>query len=53
MRERFARLMRQATAMVIQHWAAIKRVAKALERHDRSDQVEVDRLIAVAERPPG
>lgn len=53
MREQFARLLRQATAMVIQHSAAIKQVAKALERHDRIEQAEVDRLIAVAERPPG
>jgi hypothetical protein len=33
------------------HWRAIQRVAKSLQRHDRIDQAELDRLIAVSERP--
>jgi hypothetical protein len=46
----FDRIEQVTTALVVEHWRAIERVAKALERHDRIDQAEVDRLIAVAER---
>lgn len=46
----YHRLLKQVSALVAQHWLAIKRVAKALEWHDRIDQAELDRLIAVAER---
>jgi hypothetical protein len=50
MRAVFARVKQETAALVAEHWPAIKRVAKALERHDCIDQAEVDRLIAVAER---
>jgi hypothetical protein len=46
----YDRLVREAIALVDEHWPAIERVATALERHDRIDQTELDRLIAVARR---
>jgi hypothetical protein len=49
MTESFDRLRTQAICLVRAHWPAIARVAKALERHDRIDQTELDRLIAAAE----
>jgi hypothetical protein len=48
MTEAFDRLQTQAIHLVSTHWAAITRVAKALERHDRIDQTELNRLIALA-----
>jgi hypothetical protein len=50
MLEEYSRLLRETTALVDQHWPAIKRVARALENHNRIDQAEVDRLIALTER---
>jgi hypothetical protein len=46
----FDRLKAEAGCLVAQHWRAIQRVAKSLQRHDRIDQAELDRLIAVSER---
>ncbi len=48
MTEAFDRLQTQAIRLVRALWPAIARVAKALERHDRIDQTELDRLIALA-----
>jgi hypothetical protein len=42
------RLFAATIALVNEHWQAIARVAKALERHDRIDQAEIDRLMAIA-----
>jgi hypothetical protein len=50
MRGMFTRLMQETDALVVEHWRTIRRVAKTLERHDRIDQAELDRLIAVAHR---
>ena len=45
------RLLRRTDALVVQHWLAIERVGKHLERHRRIDnQAELDDLIARAER---
>jgi hypothetical protein len=44
MRVVFDRLKRQTAALVKEHWLAIRRVARVLERHDL-DQTELDRLI--------
>jgi hypothetical protein len=44
MRVVFDRLKRQTAALIEEHWPAITRVAKALERHDL-DQTGLDRLI--------
>jgi len=41
----YLRLIEQTTNLVEQHWLAIKRVAKHLERHDFLDQDELDALI--------
>jgi hypothetical protein len=46
--EAFDRLQTQTIRLVRERWPAIARVAKALGRHDRIDQTELDRLIAVA-----
>ena len=43
-------LQAEAGRLVAQHWRAIQRVAKTLERRDRIDQAELDRLIAISER---
>jgi hypothetical protein len=41
-----ARLARQTRAVLVEHWPAVKRAAKALFERDRLDQGEVDSLIA-------
>jgi hypothetical protein len=46
----FDQLQAEAGRLVAQHWRAIQRVAKTLERRDRIDQAELDRLIAISER---
>jgi hypothetical protein len=48
MTERFDHLQAESRRLVAMYWPAIQRVAKALEWHDRIDQAELDRLIAVA-----
>ena len=50
--EMFDQLRAEAARLVGVHWPVIRRVAKALEHHDRIDQAEIDRLIRVAERLP-
>ena len=46
-----SRLLQTTAALVEQHWPAIERVGKHLERHRRiDDQVELDDLIARGER---
>jgi hypothetical protein len=51
MREVFAGLKEKIAALIERHWLAIKRVARALETHDRiDDQATLDDLIARAER---
>jgi hypothetical protein len=49
MTEVFDRLQAETRRLVEMHWPAIQRVAKALTRHDRIDQTELDRLIVIAE----
>jgi hypothetical protein len=46
----FKRLKREAEALLLEHWPAVKRVAKALFVRDRLDQMEVERLIAGIDR---
>ncbi|MGA2313226.1 MAG: hypothetical protein ABSF87_12785 [Xanthobacteraceae bacterium] len=46
----YERLINETHALVDTNWPAIGRVANHLESHDRIDQTELDRLIAVAER---
>jgi hypothetical protein len=48
MTDAFRRFQTEAIRLVRVHWPAIARVAKALERHGRIDQTELDRLIALA-----
>jgi hypothetical protein len=45
MQEVYSRLLRETTALVNQHWPAIARVAKHLERHSGLDQAKLDELI--------
>jgi hypothetical protein len=48
MEEIYARLTREAAALVKQHWFAIVRAAKHLERHGRiEDQAALDNLIGM------
>ncbi|WP_439400390.1 hypothetical protein ACRQ5Q_43415 (plasmid) [Bradyrhizobium sp. PMVTL-01] len=50
-RDIYSRLLRESAALVEQHWPAIERVAKHLERHGRIDnQAQLDDLIERAER---
>jgi hypothetical protein len=42
------KLKRETKALLDEHWAAVKRVAKALFERDRLDQRELDRLMAGA-----
>ena len=51
MTEAYVRLLQKTAALVEQHWPAIMRVGKHLERHGRiNNQAELDDLIARAER---
>jgi hypothetical protein len=49
-KELYFQLLQETAALVAQHWSAIARVAKHLERHDRIDQTELDDLIERGER---
>lgn len=42
---KFDQLLQKTQELVEEHWSAIERVAKALERHDRLDQENLDTLI--------
>ena len=53
MDQEYLRLVQETATLVDQHWPAIERVAKHLERHGRIDtQAELDDLIERAERRP-
>jgi hypothetical protein len=42
---KFDQILQRTYALVDAHWPAIERVARALERHDRLDPLELDALI--------
>ena len=44
----YIKLSDETERMIEEHWCQIERVAKALERHDRLDPNELDRLIQIA-----